>query len=71
MVLIFLVVAAAIHAEVSRADTKPPASLKAAIAEWSLVPSTGVVRAGLVKITTRNLGLAHYWRGTSAAIVAR
>ena len=34
----------------------PPASLRADVAEWSIVPSKGVVSAGPVKITVRNLG---------------
>jgi uncharacterized cupredoxin-like copper-binding protein len=58
IVLIALLAAAAGHAAVSRADARPPASLTADLGEWSLVPSTGVVRAGLVRITARNVGLA-------------
>ena len=58
IILSFLVLAAAGQAEASQAQTSPAASLSADIAEWSLVPSTGVVRAGIVKITARNLGLA-------------
>jgi uncharacterized cupredoxin-like copper-binding protein len=34
----------------------PPAALRADVAEWSIVPSDGVVAAGPVKITVRNLG---------------
>jgi uncharacterized cupredoxin-like copper-binding protein len=37
----------------------PPArvaSLRADVAEWSIVPSVGVVPAGRVRITVRNLG---------------
>ena len=54
--MIVLLAVAAGQAQVSRADSRPPASLTADLAEWSLVPSTGVVRAGLVRITARNLG---------------
>jgi uncharacterized cupredoxin-like copper-binding protein len=41
------------------ASAAPPshvASLRADVAEWSIVPSVGVVRAGRVRITVRNLG---------------
>jgi hypothetical protein len=41
------------------ANAAPPshvASLKADVAEWSIVPSVGVVHAGRVRITVRNLG---------------
>jgi hypothetical protein len=57
VILIGLVAAAAVPAAVSHAGTQPPALLRADIAEWSLVPSAGVVRAGLVRITAHNLGL--------------
>jgi uncharacterized cupredoxin-like copper-binding protein len=58
IVLISLVAAAAaVPAAISRAGTQRPASLRADIAEWSIVPSAGMVRSGLVRITARNLGL--------------
>ena len=38
------------------AASRPPASLGADIAEWSVVPSVGSLRAGDVRITVRNLG---------------
>jgi hypothetical protein len=57
VILIGLVAAAAVPAAVSRAGTQPPALLRADSAEWNLVPSTGIVQAGLVRITARNLGL--------------
>jgi hypothetical protein len=57
IVLIGLVAAAVVPAAISHAGTQPPASLRADIAEWNLVPSAGMVRSGLVKITARNLGL--------------
>jgi hypothetical protein len=56
IVLLVLVAAAAAPAAVSSAGTQPTASLRADIAEWSIVPSTGVVPSGLVRITARNLG---------------
>ena len=54
--LIGLVAAAAVPAASSQAGSESPTSLRADLAEWSLVPSAGVVRAGLVRITARNLG---------------
>jgi len=36
----------------------PTATLRADVAEWSIVPSTGVVPAGRVRIDVRNLGNA-------------
>jgi uncharacterized cupredoxin-like copper-binding protein len=36
------------------------ASLRADVAEWSIVPSVGVVPAGRVRITVRNLGAAKH-----------
>jgi len=41
----------------SRAGTVAPAStLRADVAEWSIVPSTGAVPAGRVRIAVRNFG---------------
>jgi uncharacterized cupredoxin-like copper-binding protein len=57
IVLLGLVAVTAVPATISRAATHPPASLRADIAEWRLVPSAGKVRSGLVRITARNLGL--------------
>ena len=34
----------------------PPSTLRADVAEWSIVPSQGMVRAGAVRIVLRNLG---------------
>jgi uncharacterized cupredoxin-like copper-binding protein len=40
-----------------RAATSPPnASLRADVAEWSVVPSVGVVSSGRTRIVVRNLG---------------
>lgn len=44
--------ASAVHA-----GTRLSGSLQADIAEWSIVPSAGLVRAGNVRIRVRNLGL--------------
>ncbi len=60
IILIVLLAVAAGHVAVSHAGTRPPALLTADLAEWSIVPSTGVVRAGLVRITARNDGLAEH-----------
>lgn len=38
------------------AGTRPPGSLRADIAEWNIIPSTGVVPAGEVRIRVRNIG---------------
>jgi uncharacterized cupredoxin-like copper-binding protein len=38
------------------AAAEPPSTLRADVAEWSIVPSQGVVRAGAVRIVLRNLG---------------
>jgi hypothetical protein len=38
----------------------PAATLRADVAEWSIVPSTGVVPAGRVRIDVRNLGSASH-----------
>ena len=56
IVVLSVLAAVALPAAISRADAPPPTSLRADIAEWSLVPSAGMVRSGLVKITARNLG---------------
>ena len=53
--MIAVVAAVAIPAAASPAAERP-AVLRADIAEWSVVPSTGVVHSGLVRITARNLG---------------
>jgi uncharacterized cupredoxin-like copper-binding protein len=38
------------------APRRAPAVLRADVAEWSIVPSTGVVASGRVRIVVRNLG---------------
>ena len=54
--LLAVIAAAAVQATASLA-AQHPASLTADIAEWSIVPSAGVVHAGLVRITARNVGV--------------
>lgn len=60
LALIALVAAIAVPAGAYGAGAKDPVSLRADIAEWSLVPSAGVVHAGLVRITARNLGITEH-----------
>ena len=51
------VVASALMCAVSSvAAPAPTTTLRADVAEWSIVPSTGAVRAGLVRLVVRNLG---------------
>jgi uncharacterized cupredoxin-like copper-binding protein len=50
-----LVLAASVFAAGSPAAA-PSSTLSADVAEWSIVPSQGVVRAGAVRIVLRNLG---------------
>jgi hypothetical protein len=56
-VLLLAVIAAAAAQAATSPAAQHPASLKADIAEWSIVPSAGVVRSGLVRITARNVGV--------------
>ena len=58
--LIFTVVLAtcALAGFARAAANTPAASLRVDVAEWSMVPSAGVVPAGRVRITVRNLGTA-------------
>ena len=41
----------------SSSSQRAPKTLTALVAEWSVVPSDGVVSAGLVRIRVRNVGL--------------
>jgi uncharacterized cupredoxin-like copper-binding protein len=56
----FLVTTAALGAcllaTAVQAGTRPPGSLRADIAEWNIIPSTGVVPAGEVRVRVRNIG---------------
>jgi uncharacterized cupredoxin-like copper-binding protein len=60
LALIALLAATAVPVGAYGADARRPVSLRADIAEWNLVPSTGVVHAGRVRITARNLGVAEH-----------
>ena len=55
--LVLSVVASALLCAVSGTAAPTPAStLQADVAEWSIVPSTGAVHAGLVRLVVHNLG---------------
>ena len=59
LLLVVALAAIAVTGLARFADAASPShvsSLKADVAEWSIVPSVGVVRAGSVRITVRNLG---------------
>jgi uncharacterized cupredoxin-like copper-binding protein len=56
-VLVLCVVTSALMLAVSGTAAPAPATtLRADVAEWSIVPSTGDVHAGLVRLVVRNLG---------------
>jgi uncharacterized cupredoxin-like copper-binding protein len=60
LLLVVALAAIAVTGLARFANAAPPshvASLKADVAEWSIVPSAGVVHAGRVRITVRNLGV--------------
>jgi hypothetical protein len=42
------------------AGAPPAATLRADVAEWSIVPSTGAVPAGKVRLVVRNLGATRH-----------
>jgi hypothetical protein len=55
--IVLSVVASALLLAVSGTAAPAPATtMRADVAEWSIVPSTGAVRAGLVRVVVRNLG---------------
>ena len=56
--IVFVAAALAMLGAVShvRAATSPTVTLRADVAEWSVVPSIGMVRAGETRIVVRNLG---------------
>jgi uncharacterized cupredoxin-like copper-binding protein len=55
--LVLSVVASALMCAVSGTAAPAPATtLRADVAEWSIVPSTGAVHAGVVRVVVRNLG---------------
>lgn len=57
--LVLSVVASALMVSASGiAAPAPSSTLRADVAEWSIVPSTGDVHAGVVRLVVRNLGSA-------------
>jgi hypothetical protein len=57
MTALALVVSTAASARGSSAQQRDPRAMTALVAEWSVVPSEGVVAAGFVRIRVRNAGL--------------
>ena len=57
IVALALVVASAASARGSASEQRDPRAMTALVAEWSVVPSEGVVAAGFVRIRVRNAGL--------------
>jgi hypothetical protein len=57
IVALALVVASAAAARGSTSQQRDPRAMTALVAEWSVVPSEGVVAAGFVRIRVRNAGL--------------
>jgi uncharacterized cupredoxin-like copper-binding protein len=55
--VVLSVVASALMCAVSGTAAPAPATtLRADVAEWSIIPSTGAVHAGVVRVVVRNLG---------------
>lgn len=52
-----IAVLAALAAAAPAGANSPSSTLRADVAEWSIVPSQGVVRAGQVRIVVRNMGV--------------
>jgi uncharacterized cupredoxin-like copper-binding protein len=59
-VVVSVVLALALASFGSAAVARQSPSLRADVAEWSIVPSTGVVPAGRVRIDVHNLGAASH-----------
>jgi hypothetical protein len=57
IVALALVVASAASARGSTSAQRDPRAMTALVAEWSVVPSEGVVAAGFIRIRVRNTGL--------------
>ena len=55
-VLVIVTLVAALAAASAAGGATKVATLRADVAEWSIVPSTGAVAAGRVRIVVRNLG---------------
>jgi hypothetical protein len=57
---LFVVASALTFAVSGIAAPAPTTTLRADVAEWSIVPSTGSVRAGTVRLVVRNLGASRH-----------
>ena len=55
-VVLSVVASARMCAVSGTAAPAPATTLRADVAEWSIVPSTGAVHAGVVRVVVRNLG---------------
>jgi len=55
-ILLSVVASALLCAVSGTAAPTPATTLRADVAEWSIVPSTGAVRAGVVRLVVHNLG---------------
>jgi uncharacterized cupredoxin-like copper-binding protein len=53
-----IVASALVCATSGTAGSAPTTTLRADVAEWSIVPSNGAVRAGVVRLVVHNLGAA-------------
>ncbi|MGN6798408.1 MAG: hypothetical protein ACTHKS_09680 [Gaiellaceae bacterium] len=58
VVVFATLVSALAFAAAGNAGAAPASTLQADVAEWSIVPSTGDVHSGLVRLVVRNLGAA-------------
>jgi uncharacterized cupredoxin-like copper-binding protein len=55
-VVLSILASALVCAGAGNAGARPASTLRADVAEWSIVPSTGAVRAGQVRLVVHNLG---------------
>jgi hypothetical protein len=58
--LLAVITAALALAAAAGAGATPHSTLRADVAEWSIVPSTGAVPAGKVRLVVRNLGATRH-----------
>lgn len=58
--MLSIVASALVCATSGTAGSAPTTTLRADVAEWSIVPSTGAVRAGVVRLVVHNLGAASH-----------
>jgi uncharacterized cupredoxin-like copper-binding protein len=55
-ILLSVAASALVCATSGTAGPRPMSTLRADVAEWSIIPSTGAVRAGTVRVVVHNLG---------------